>query len=191
METTFAFRGKDFVLLAADSYENYSIIRLKNDEDKIFEVDGNKLLAASGPPGDRSQFCHFIQKNAHHHRLKTGIALSTKATASTTRNELARAIRKSPYQVNLMLGGVDNEGPQLFTLDYMGCCVSVPKGAHGYGAFFVSSILDRYWTPDMDLEEGIKIAKLCKEQMKQRFIISQSDFIVKIANKDGVRKVAL
>jgi 20S proteasome subunit beta 4 len=36
-------------------------------------------------------------------------------------NTLAEALRKNPYQVNLLLGGYDEKkGPSLYYMDYMG-----------------------------------------------------------------------
>ena len=50
-------------------------------------------------------------------------------------------------QVNLMLGGYDTieDKPRLHMLDYMGSDIECPYGAHGYGAMFTMSILDRHY----------------------------------------------
>ena len=53
--------GKDYVLLAADATASFSIILMKDSEDKILKLDSNKLLAASGETGDRVQFTEYIQ----------------------------------------------------------------------------------------------------------------------------------
>jgi 20S proteasome subunit beta 4 len=53
--------GKDFALLAADASASFSIILMKNSEDKILKMDDNKLLAACGESGDRVQFSEYIQ----------------------------------------------------------------------------------------------------------------------------------
>lgn len=45
-----------------------------------------------------------------------------------------------------MLGGFDvtTETPHLYWVDYLGTMTEVPFGAHGYGAYFGLSLLDRY-----------------------------------------------
>lgn len=53
--------GKDYVLLAADATANFSIIVMKQNEDKIYPMDNNKLLAGCGEAGDRVQFCEYIE----------------------------------------------------------------------------------------------------------------------------------
>lgn len=61
------------------------------------------------------------------------------------RGELAEAIRRAPYQVNCLLGGVDKETPALYWLDYLGTCERVHYGAHGYAGYFISSVLNNYY----------------------------------------------
>lgn len=60
-------------------------------------------MAAAGPVGDRNQFSEYVQKNIHLHELRTEVSLDTKAAATWTRNQLAAALRKRPYQVNILM----------------------------------------------------------------------------------------
>ena len=62
-----------------------SIVVFKDDEDKIMALDKYKLLAASGPTGDRVAFTEFVQKNVHLYELKNNIALTVKGAANWTR----------------------------------------------------------------------------------------------------------
>ena len=45
--------GRDFVLVAADTSAVQSILVHKTDEDKVMVLDSQKLMGASGEPGDR------------------------------------------------------------------------------------------------------------------------------------------
>lgn len=112
--------------------------------------------------------------------------MSIRATANFTRTELAHALRRGPYQVNLLIGGVDEEGPQLYWMDYMASMTKVNKGAHGYANYFLGGLLDKHWKPDMTIEEALELAKLCKDEMSTRFLVSQKTFIAKIVTKDGI-----
>jgi 20S proteasome alpha/beta subunit len=60
MDSIFGICGKDWVIVAADTAVNRSIFTLKHDEDKIMPLGSNKVLAASGEPTDRYQFCNYI-----------------------------------------------------------------------------------------------------------------------------------
>jgi len=185
-------RGKDYVIIAADASQSRSVIVFKTDEDKILNLDSTKLLAAAGPAGDRYHFTEFVQKNFHLHQMRTGIQLDTKACASWTRNELAQALRKNPYQVNLLLGGCDpKKGPALYYMDYLASMHEMPCAAHGHGSSFVLSIMDRYYYDDMSLEDGKELIRKCIKELQHRFLIAHPKFVIKIADKDGTREIDL
>ena len=63
MDTLFGFVGKDYVLIGADRAAQFSIVKLHDTEDKISEIDGNKLLASGGDPADRINFSDLMAKN--------------------------------------------------------------------------------------------------------------------------------
>lgn len=67
--------------------------------------------------------------------MRNGASLAPAAVSSFVRGEVARALRtQRPYQVNLLLGGVDpitNE-PSLYWIDYLAALAKVPYAAHGY-----------------------------------------------------------
>ena len=107
METLIGIVGKDFVLMAADANSARSIVLMRDDVTKIRPLDDNKLLAAVGDPADRDMFCEYVEKNMKLYRLRTGISLSTSAAAHWTRRQLATALRKGPYQTDLLIGGFD------------------------------------------------------------------------------------
>merc|ERR1719231_734250 len=129
------------------------------------------LFTASGPSADTVNFVEFIQKNVRLHSLRTGRKLSTKAAANFTRNELAHALRNGPYQVDMIIAGVDESGPAMYFMDYLASMEKVNKAAHGYGAYFALGLMDRYWKADMNLEEAKDVIRKCIQEMETRFII--------------------
>lgn len=199
--------GRDFVLMAADATAAFSIILMKDSEDKILKLDHNKLLAACGENGDRVQFTEYIQKNLNLYRLKNDRALSTHAAANFLRHELATALRsRNSYQTNLLLGGFDDDGEnnngdggennggekaQLYFIDYLSSMQKVPYGAHGYGSYFTLSIMDKYYKRDMTVNEALGLLKKCINEIQTRLLLNTPQFIVKIVDKNGAREIAL
>jgi len=106
--------------------------------------------------------------------------------------QLATALRKGPYQTNLLLAGYDvNDGVSLYRLDYMAALSKVNFGAHGYAANFVLSVFDRDWKKNMTIEEGLDVLRRCIHELKTRFLISQPVFIVKLVDSNGTRTLTL
>lgn len=155
-------------------------------------LDQSKLLAGSGTPADTTNFTEFIQKNLKLYELNNEVALSTHAAANFIRGQLAKALRKGPYQTNLLLGGYDaNEGASLYFIDVYASFSKVNFGAHGYASNFLLSVFDRDYKKGMTEEEGLDLIRKCIHELHTRFMISQPNFTVKVVDKNGTRVVKL
>ena len=193
MDSTFGIAGKDWVLIATDTAVNSSIFTLKHDEDKIMDLNQYKIVGCSGEQTERYQFTNYIMRNLQLQEFRTGHELGVDATAQFMRTELATALRKGPYQVNLLMGGYDQqeERAKLYWMDYLGTLQQVNKGAQGYAGYFVNSVLDNDFRADMSLDEGIACLKKCIKELRHRFMINQHNYVAKVVTKDGVRVIDL
>ena len=181
--------GPDWVLIAADSSVSSSIICMSEEYDRIAEIGKKNALAIAGETGDELQFSQYITGNVALYKFINSTELTTDAISHYIRGEMATAIRKNPYQVNMLLAGYDENGPSLYYLDYLGTRQKVPYGAQGYCAYFVLSIFHKNYKAGMTLDEGKEIMKKALHQIKQRFTIAPHGFIVKLVNKDGIQKI--
>jgi 20S proteasome subunit beta 4 len=192
MDSIFGLKGKDYVILASDASVARSILVFKHDVDKIVKLDDHKMMVGAGVAADNAAFSEYVQKNIKLYELNNNIQLDTAAAGSFIRNELATALRKGPYQTNILLAGHDgDEGPSLHWMDYMASYAKVDFGAHGYAGNFIISIFDREWKHNMNLEQGLEIVRKCLHELKTRFMISQPIFTIKVVDKDGIRNVEL
>jgi hypothetical protein len=89
------------------------------------------------------QFAEYIQANAQLYSMRNETDLSPSALAHFVRGELASSLRsRKPYNVNLLLGGVDpiTHQPSLYWLDYLASLAPVPYAAHGYAQYVSLSL---------------------------------------------------
>ncbi|CAG8556555.1 11539_t:CDS:2 [Acaulospora colombiana] len=167
---------------------------MKSTEDKSCELNKRITMLYSGEPGDTVYFAEYIQRNVKLYGIMNGIELTPKAAATFTRRELAKSLRsRKPYHVNLLIAGYDttDSTPHLYWIDYLGSLVEIPFSAHGYGAYYCLSLLDRYHRPDITLDEAKVLIKKCIDELKTRFIINYPDFKIKITDKDGIREITI
>ncbi|KAG9313745.1 nucleophile aminohydrolase [Chiua virens] len=194
MEISFALTGKGYVIVAADTIAARSIVKMKNDQDKIKELSSHLLMAYSGEPGDTIQFAEYVERNIRLYQIRNLYPLRPSAAASWIRRSLAESLRsRNPYSVNLLVGGYDiaDHKPALYWVDYLGTVVEVPFAAHGYGSYFALSLLDRYHNPEATLEEGLATLKRCIDEVSKRLVVSPERYKVKVVDKDGIREVEL
>ena len=104
------------------------------------------------------QFAEYIQANAQLYSMRNETDLSPSALAHFVRGELASSLRsRKPYNVNLLLGGVDpiTHQPSLYWLDYLASLAPVPYGAHGYAQYVLKLTLATLATvPNADRSPG-------------------------------------
>lgn len=192
MDSQFAFVGSNFVVVCADTTSVQQIIVQKSDEDKIFQLDKTKLFALSGPKGDVSNFGEFVKCNLNLYRLKNGRSLSTSAAAHWTRNELAKALRSGPYQVNGLFAGCDDQsGPELYFLDYLATMHKVNSSGHGYGGMFSLSLFDKHWVPNMSRAQSLELVKKCVAEIQERLVVAPEKFLIKIVSEKGVEQMTM
>lgn len=189
MECLLGIACRDYVLIAADMTNARSVIVMKDDEGKLHQLSENLVMAVSGEAGDTTQFAEFIAKNIQLYKMRNGYGLSPKAAATYTRRNLAEYLRtRTPYAVNMLLGGFDEyDGAQLYFIDYLASLVKVPFASHGYGGLLSISIMDRYYRPDMSVEEGYDLLKKCVIEIRKRLILNLPNFRVQLIDKNGIK----
>jgi 20S proteasome subunit beta 4/signal peptidase len=179
------------VVLATDQVNARSILMYQQNLDKIAELSSHSAMGVSGPNCDLVNFSEYISKNLKLYELSNdGAKLSTHAQANFCRGELAKALRKGPFQVNVILGGYDDRTPtggSLYVMDYLGSCTKAKFGAQGYASNFCLSIMDRDWGEGMDEDMAVKLVEKCIRELEMRFLINQKNFIIKVIDKEGVR----
>lgn len=179
------------MVLATDQVNARSILMYQQNLDKIAELSSHSAMGVSGPNCDLVNFSEYISKNLALYELSNdGMRLSTHAQANFCRGELAKALRKGPYQVNVILGGYDEKVPtggSMYVMDYLGSCTKQNYGAQGYASNFCLSIMDRDWTEGLTEGQAVTLVEKCMKELEMRFLINQKNFIIKVIDKEGVR----
>ncbi|ODV80559.1 putative proteasome subunit [Suhomyces tanzawaensis NRRL Y-17324] len=195
MDIILGIRLQDATLVATSKAATRGISVLKDTDDKTRRLNTHNLVAYTGEAGDTVQFAEYIQANIQLHTMRENeIELSPKAVASFVRSQLATSIRsRKPYQANVLIAGYDvkTNTPTLNWIDYLGTQVELPYGAHGYAAFYASSLLDRHYRKDMKLDDGVELLKLCLKELELRMPIDFKGVYVKAVTKDGIRDIEL
>lgn len=180
------------MILATDQSNARSILTYQTNLDKIKELTSHSAMGVSGPNCDMVNFTEYIAKNIALYELSNdGTKLSTHAQANYARNELAIALRKGPFQVNVLLGGYDEKTNRasMYYLDYFGALQKVNYGCQGHAGNFCLSIMDRKHREGLSEADALGIIDDCIKEIQVRFLLSQPNFIIKVIDKSGVRVV--
>lgn len=194
MDIILGIRVQDCTIIATSKAATRGISVLKTTDDKTRQLNLHNLIAYTGESGDTVQFAEYIQANIQLYGMRENdIELSPKSTASFVRSELAKSIRsRKPYQVNALIGGYDikTDIPTLNWIDYLGTQVELPYAAHGYAAYYASSLLDKHYRNDMKLDEGMQLLRMCIKEFETRLPFDFKGVYVKVVDKDGIREIS-
>lgn len=129
----------------------------------------------------------------------TGPSTTTGGTSNTTSGTTTTSTTTSTGDTNApAVQAIDSAAakdsekkvkPRLYWLDYLASCAPVPYAAHGYAQYYCLSILDKHHHPDIDLETGMKLLRMCSDELKRRLPIDFKGLTVKVVDGKGVREV--
>ncbi|XP_077298479.1 proteasome subunit beta type-2-like [Arctopsyche grandis] len=193
MECIVGIRFDDFVMIAADANQLMGgLLIAKDDQHKFFNLTSKMVMATIGEAGDMVQFAEYIQKNIHLYKIRNGYEMSPAAAANFTRYNLTKSLRsRSPYAVNMMMGGYDDmEGTSLYHMDYLGAMIKCDYAAFGYGGMLTLSIMDRYKSTTHTREDAYQLMEKCITEIHNRLVINIPNFKVVIIGKNGVEDVS-
>ncbi len=124
---------------------------------KIFRLDENLGITTAGLVGDLQVLTRYITAEVELYRLKRKIPMPVEACATLTGNILSGR-RFFPYLVQLVIGGVDDKGNHVYSIDLAGGAIPDKYVTTGSGSPFVFGVLEDRYTDDMSVDEGIDLA---------------------------------
>lgn len=124
---------------------------------KIFKLDDNLGITTAGLVGDLQALTRYITAEVELYRLKRGARMPVDACATLTANILS-ARRYFPYLVQLVIGGVDNKGGHVYSIDLAGGAIPDSYVTTGSGSPFVFGVLEDRFAEGMSMDDGTNLA---------------------------------
>ncbi len=177
------------VVLATEKRATKGRMIAHKDTKKLFKIGDNMGLTISGLVGDGQAITRFLSSEVELYRLKRNKDITVKA-ASTMLSNILLGRRMMPYFVGLLLGGVDNEGGHVYSLDMAGGAISDDYVSEGSGSPFVYGVLDDHYEGGMSISEGVDLAVLCLLVSNSRDSASGDGIkIAKITEDEGFQEI--
>lgn len=180
--TIVGVKGKDFVILAADTRStNGPIVANKNCE-KIHRIADNIFCCGAGTAADTRFTTKMAECSMYRYMLKyERIPNVTHCT-----NILKRHLFKYQgyVQASLILGGVDEDGASLYGIHPHGSVDTLLYTAQGSGSYAAIGILESHWRQDMSVDDAVELASLAIEAGIKNDLYSGSNVDICLIRKD-------
>jgi len=185
--TTVGVTCKDGIVFATERRASMGNLIAHKVADKIFKIDDHIGATIAGSVSDAQKLMGYISAEVALYRLRNGTPMSVEAAANMTSNIL-HASRFYPYYVQTLLGGVDEKGPALFSLDPSGGVIKDLMISTGSGSPVAYGVLEDRYNEEMDIEEGTSVViRAVKAAMERDTYSGNGIRVATITKEEGFK----
>ncbi|TXT64429.1 MAG: Proteasome subunit beta 1 [Promethearchaeota archaeon] len=179
-----AIKCKDGVVLGNDRRAIWGYTVTNKSTKKVFKLTEYIGMAAYGLIGDYQMLTKILHAQANLYKLDTRERISTKSLAKLLSNYLFSR-KMAPLYTNLVVAGMDKDGPKLFTLDAIGSLIPEDYGTTGTGMLLSMGILEAEYNPDLTVAEGEKLVEKVIRSAMKRDAMSGNGIDILTITEDG------
>ncbi|KZX17225.1 archaeal proteasome endopeptidase complex subunit beta [Methanobrevibacter filiformis] len=184
--TTVGITCKDGVVFASERRASMGNLVAHKVADKIFKIDEHIGATIAGSVAGAQSLMKIISAEVSLYRLRNGKNISIETASSISSNIL----HSSPQYVQTLLGGVDENGASIYSLDAAGGVVKDTFISTGSGSTFAYGVLEDRFKEDISVEEGIAIAMRAIKAATERDTFSGNGILVAtITEEEGFKKL--
>lgn len=187
--TTLGMVCKDGVIIAAERRATMGTLIAHKRTKKIFQIDDHLALATAGLVGDVQVLARYLTAEANLYRLNREIPIPVGGAATLLANILNQR-RYMPYYVQLVLGGVDDDGGKVFAVDAAGGAIPDKYTTGGSGSPYVFGVLEDHYKEDITVDEGADLAVRALHAAMRRDSASGNGMDITIITDKEFRKLS-
>lgn len=159
MTTIVGIRTKEGVVLGSDRRASKGFFIGSKITQKIIKIDDTLAVAIAGQLSDADYMVKLVKAERNLIELRRGFPVTVKESARLIANQAYTGLKNyQPYFVELLVGGVDQEGGQIFVADMSGAITSEEFASSGSGSPIAYGVLETIYHKDMTNEQAKEIA---------------------------------
>jgi proteasome beta subunit len=166
--TTLGIVFKDGVILATEKRATMGYMIASKKAKKVYKVADRIGMTTAGGVGDAQQLARILTVECNLYQIRRSRSITVGASATLLSNYLNQN-RYFPYYVQLLVGGIDETGASVYSVDAMGGATKEEEiVATGSGSPMAYGVLEDRFRKDMNEDEAIDIAvRALKSAMKR------------------------
>jgi proteasome alpha subunit len=180
----------DGVFIVADSRVEDKLI-VQKSANKIYEIDAHIIASVAGIVSDARVLIERAQVLAQQNRVTYDSPIEPELVIkdlSNLKQQFTQYGGARPFGVSLMIAGINNKKPELYTSDTTGNYLAYYATAIGENDDKVKEELRNKYSKDMTIKKGVKLAlDIFKGLEEKKFNISRFELCY-IKSEDGELK---
>ncbi|MEM3627174.1 MAG: archaeal proteasome endopeptidase complex subunit beta [Candidatus Bathyarchaeia archaeon] len=186
--TTIGVVCKDGVILASDTRVTMGFYVAHKRGKKIYKIADHLGMTIAGTVADAQRTVDILTANAQLYEINVGRPMPVSSAARLVANLLFSA-RYLPLLTQVLIGGVDDTGPHIFSLDPFGSLTEEKCVATGSGSPIAYGVLEDKYKEDMSVEELLPMVVKAVNSAMRRDAASGDSFNVAVISGKGYREL--
>lgn len=157
---------------------------------KIYSVDEKIGITTAGNVGDIQTIVKYLKAEANIYRMQRNKRISVRALTSLLANIL-QGSKYFPYLGQFVIGGYDENGPQIFSLDPFGGVVEGDDYySTGSGSPIAFGVLEDQYRKEIKRNDAIKLVIKAITAATRRDIASGGEVAIAVIDQNGYRELS-
>ncbi|ABE51369.1 archaeal proteasome endopeptidase complex subunit beta [Methanococcoides burtonii] len=187
--TTVGIVCTDGVVLATEQRATMGHFIASKTAKKIYQIDDLVGMTTAGSVGDAQQIVRIISVESKLFKMRRQESITIKGITTLLSNMLSGQ-RYYPLMVQLLIGGVDKNGPAIYSLDALGGNIEETRAVStGSGSPMAYGVLEDRYTEDMTVVEGVDLAIRALHNAMKRDSASGENIDVVVITKDKYERL--
>ncbi|KZX15290.1 archaeal proteasome endopeptidase complex subunit beta [Methanobrevibacter curvatus] len=184
--TTVGITCADGVVFASERRASMGNLVAHKVAEKIFKIDDHLAATIAGSVADAQSLMKVISAEVSLYQMRQGETISVEAASSVSANIL----HSSPLYVQTLLGGVDENGAAIYSLDPAGGMIKDTFISTGSGSTFAYGVLEDRFKENLSVDEGIDLAVRAIKSATERDTFSGNGILVATVTKNGFKMLS-
>lgn len=182
--TTVGVKVNEGVVLAAEKRVAYGYYLMSKSGKKVYRVLDRIGIASAGLIADMQTLARILEAEMRLYELDAEHTPSV-WTAAKVLSYILYERRLFPYYAEVLVGGIDETGPHLYSLDPIGAVLEENYIAAGTGAQLAISMLESGYRSDLSIDEAEKLALKSLEAAMKRDAVSGDGIDMVVITRSG------
>lgn len=186
--TTIGVVCKNGVILSSDTRVTMGYFVAHKKGKKIYKIDNHLAMTIAGTVADAQWTVDVLKVNAQLYKLINKRNMPVSAAARLIANLLFSS-RYFPLITQVLIGGVDDTGSHVYSLDPFGSLTEEKCVATGSGSPIAYGVLEDQYREDATVEELLPVVVRAVHSAMKRDAASGDSFDVAVIDERGFREL--
>jgi len=186
--TTVGLVCTDGVILSSDTRVTMGYFVAHKTGKKIYQIDDHIGMTISGGVADAQYVVEVLKVNAKLYKLNNGRRMPIQSAARLVSNVLFSA--RGGLMAQILVGGVDNTGPHVFSLDPFGSLIEEKCVATGSGSPIAYGVLEDKFKEGSTITNMLPVVVRAVDSAMKRDIASGNNYDIVVITKEGYRSLS-